>query len=67
MRAMVRAVLEAFLEGLRPFFMEGVELFELFGSQDSGEGLHPVNAAQPGSSRINTARNNTALTIALTA
>ena len=43
MRAMVRAVLEAFLEGLRPFLMEGVELFELFGSQDLTESGHPVN------------------------
>jgi hypothetical protein len=44
MGAVVRSVLHALPKVLHLFLVEGVELFELFGGQDSGKGLHPVDA-----------------------
>ena len=40
----VRSVLHALPKVLHLFLVEGVELFKLFGGQDSGKGLHPVDA-----------------------
>lgn len=38
-----RAILHAFLKMLHLLLVKVVELFELFGSQDTGKGLHSVN------------------------
>ena len=39
-----RAILHAFLKMLHLLLVKVVELFELFGSQDTGKGLHSVDA-----------------------
>ncbi len=44
MGAVVRSVLHALPKVLHLFLVECVELFKLFGGQDSGKGLHPVDA-----------------------